>query len=638
MRRLSLVAAVALVVGLLAGIVGARPASASTFGPSKTFLEISDSTFTNDITTAHYGQQVLFVVRVFDHSTDCTLQVGSCNVPQGTVELHDGDVNNTPAFQSVNLVADPNSDNSASAFIRYAGLAPGSHSISAKYVAPVVGNKFDPSASDPSPLTITQDGTTTALAQSSTTNVFGQGVDYTATVTPNDAPDTAHGALKPGGQVQFFDGINTLGTVNLDSNTGKATYHDTTLAVGVHNSLSARYAGDTNYSASLSYPNLSHTVTQGGSTSTLTSSASSVVFGQPYTVTDTVAAVSPATGTPVGSVTISDALSGVTTTTPLANGSVTLSLPNGALGKAVGVHQFSSSYPGDSNFTGSTSNTLSVTVNKANTQTALTTSGSPSTGGQGVTFTATVSVVSPGAGAATGTVQFMDGAANLGAPQPVNGSGVATFITSVLAPGSHSITAVYSGDANFNGSTSSPVSQTVTCDRVVSGSAAGFTASSGSTCVSGGTVSGTINVPAGAQVFLLNSTVTGALNASNARSISVCGSTIYGSTTIVSDSGGFVLIGDPVDAGCAANTINGNLLLQNNHGGLELGGNRIGGTVTLSGNSGGGALPKNVAPVVESNTIGGGLNCSGDSPAASDNNHSNTVSGARTGECNRPGF
>jgi hypothetical protein len=77
---------------------------------------------------------------------------------------------------------------------------------------------------------------------------------------------------------------------------------------------------------------------------------------------------------------------------------------------------------------------------------------------------------------------------------------------------------------------------------------------------------------------------------------------------------------------------------MNNHGGLELGGNRIGGTVTLSGNSGGGVLAKNVAPVVESNTIGGSLNCSGDSPAASDNTHSNSVSGARTGECNRPGF
>ena len=54
----------------------------------------------------------------------------------------------------------------------------------------------------------------------------------------------------------------------------------------------------------------------------------------------------------------------------------------------------------------------------------------------------------------------MDGSTTLGTGS-VDGSGVATFTTSTLAVGSHSLSAVYSGDANFTGSTSSSVNQVV---------------------------------------------------------------------------------------------------------------------------------------------------------------------------------
>jgi hypothetical protein len=74
-----------------------------------------------------------------------------------------------------------------------------------------------------------------------------------------------------------------------------------------------------------------------------------------------------------------------------------------------------------------------------------------------VTFTATVSGPA-GAGTPTGTITFEDGAAtiscaNAGGQTP-NGSGVATCQTSALTAGPHTITAVYSGDANFLTSTS----------------------------------------------------------------------------------------------------------------------------------------------------------------------------------------
>jgi hypothetical protein len=58
------------------------------------------------------------------------------------------------------------------------------------------------------------------------------------------------------------------------------------------------------------------------------------------------------------------------------------------------------------------------------------------------------------------TVTFKDGAAVLGTA-PLDGSGRATLTTSALAVGSHSITATYGGDTNFNGSSSTALIQTV---------------------------------------------------------------------------------------------------------------------------------------------------------------------------------
>jgi hypothetical protein len=54
----------------------------------------------------------------------------------------------------------------------------------------------------------------------------------------------------------------------------------------------------------------------------------------------------------------------------------------------------------------------------------------------------------------------MDGAITLGS-STLNGSSVATFSTSTLAVGTHSITAQYNGDGSHTGSTSPPLSQTV---------------------------------------------------------------------------------------------------------------------------------------------------------------------------------
>ena len=98
------------------------------------------------------------------------------------------------------------------------------------------------------------------------------------------------------------------------------------------------------------------------------------------------------------------------------------------------------------------------------TTTTLQSSENPSKYGDSVTFTATVTT--SGTSTPTGKVTFMDGSATIGTgtlvadPGVVN-SATATYATSALAPGTHSITGVYGGDSNNSGSTSSAVSQVV---------------------------------------------------------------------------------------------------------------------------------------------------------------------------------
>ena len=95
------------------------------------------------------------------------------------------------------------------------------------------------------------------------------------------------------------------------------------------------------------------------------------------------------------------------------------------------------------------------------TTTTITSSQNPANYGASVTFTATVTTA--GTNAPTGTVTFDDGTTALGTGtlSTVSGAQVATFATTTLSAGTHSITAVYGGDANNAGSTSSPLTQTI---------------------------------------------------------------------------------------------------------------------------------------------------------------------------------
>jgi mucin-19 len=93
------------------------------------------------------------------------------------------------------------------------------------------------------------------------------------------------------------------------------------------------------------------------------------------------------------------------------------------------------------------------------TTTTVTTSNSSVYSGSSVTFTSTVVPVS-GSGTPTGTVTFYSDGVSIGTGTLSQGS--ATLTTSTLSIGSHAITAMYASSGSFVGSTSSPITQTIT--------------------------------------------------------------------------------------------------------------------------------------------------------------------------------
>jgi hypothetical protein len=190
----------------------------------------------------------------------------------------------------------------------------------------------------------------------------------------------------------------------------------------------------------------------------LGSSANPAVVGQRVTYTATVSPVPDG-----GAVAFKDtggsitgcAAQPVNTTTGKATCQVTYGGP--------GTHPIIATYNGDSpTYAGSVSPVLSEVVNKAGTATSLSSSPNPALATQPVTLTATVTPAPDG-----GTVAFDNGDADIAgcATVPVNtNNGIASCQTSALPVGSDQISAIYSGDPNYLGSTSSALTETVIAD------------------------------------------------------------------------------------------------------------------------------------------------------------------------------
>jgi hypothetical protein len=190
-------------------------------------------------------------------------------------------------------------------------------------------------------------------------------------------------------------------------------------------------------------------------TTNLTSSVNPALNGAPVTLTATI----PQLTDNLGTVTFFDngvPLSG-TSTVAVVGGVAQLTISS----LSPGQHSITAVYSGANGFAGSTSNLIVQAVNVPTTTTVV---GTPqaTTGGSLIQFTATVSSTPT---ANVGTVDFLDNGVPIsGGTNVTVNNGVAQFsTTSIVSLGSHSITAVYSGDAaaGFLGSTSSPFTQSI---------------------------------------------------------------------------------------------------------------------------------------------------------------------------------
>src|SRR5262245_39250325 len=291
---------------------------------------------------------------------------------------------------------------------------------------------------------VTDAPTTTTLSSSLATAVVGQFETLTATVT---SP-----AGTPIGTVFFRDGNTLLGSAPLDT-AGKATL-PTSLFVGTH-ALTASFFGISGFAASTSAAT-TVTVNPAATTLTLGSSVNPAVTGQAVTFSARVAAVAPGAGTPTGTVTFKD---GNVVLGPVAVGARGTATFTTSFAVA-GGHTITAFYSGAPAFLAS-SQALTEQVNAAPTRKATTlalfASTNPVVVGQAVTFTATVRDPT-GTATPTGTVTFFVGNTVV-ARVTLDANGQARIRGFFSIAGRFTIRAVFSGDADFAGSSQSLIEQ-----------------------------------------------------------------------------------------------------------------------------------------------------------------------------------
>ena len=365
-------------------------------------------------------------------------------------------------------------------------LAAGAYSFQAVYSG---DTDYGGSVSACEPFTVNQGSSETATTVfNATTNTAWAGTETagakaydTAAVTPS-AGFTATGAIT----YTFFTNSgctgtgSPAGTVTLNGN-GTVPNSDTQgpLAAGAY-SFEALYSGDTNYAGSTSACE-PFTVTKG------TSQTATTVFDAATTAawagTETTgahaydtAAVTPSAGAPTatGAITYTFFTNSGCTGTGSPAGTVTLNgdgtVPNsdtqGPL--AAGSYSFEALYSGDTNYGGSVSACEPFTVNQGTSQTATTVfdaatnaawAGTETTGAHAYD---TATVTASAGFTATGTITYtvFPNSACSGAGSPAGGGALAAGVPpnsttqGPLAAGSYSFEAVYSGDTNYAGSTS----------------------------------------------------------------------------------------------------------------------------------------------------------------------------------------
>lgn len=294
--------------------------------------------------------------------------------------------------------------------------------------------------------------TSTVLTSSVNPSQSGQGVRFTATVSP-----VAPGAGTPSGTVQFtVNGANLGAPVALTDGAALSGAF-TSLSPGTYR-IGANYSGDGRFVASTGVLDQGNgqNVVKGVTSMTLESGNPVAEHGEAVAFTATVTAEAPATGKPTGVVQLwrGGTLLGAVSLTPSSDPRTsTASFSTAAL--APGQHEIRAVYLGNFNFEGQVA-TTTQSVSPGDTVTGIVSDTNPATYGDSVTLTATVANAGPGLTAPTGSVTFSSGESVLGTVDlaTADGETTASLVVEGLTPGNHEITASYSGDGSHRTSTS----------------------------------------------------------------------------------------------------------------------------------------------------------------------------------------
>ena len=242
------------------------------------------------------------------------------------------------------------------------------------------------------------------------------------------------------GTVAFYDNGVLVGNANVNADfPGTSTFTTHSLTLGTH-SITAKYAGDLDTGATTSASVVQSIL--GAATVSLFSNPATPAPGQSVTYT---AIVNPAAATGLVQIFDGETLLG---SANLVAGSISISLA----GLTLGTHSVKAVYAGDFNHSAASSNVLSQSVLKKNIALTLNSNLNPSVTGQSVQLSVTVSPATT-----SGTVQLFDKGVSLGTINFRNGT--ASFITSFLSAGMHSLQVVYGGDSQFNAGSSNVITQ-----------------------------------------------------------------------------------------------------------------------------------------------------------------------------------
>jgi hypothetical protein len=172
----------------------------------------------------------------------------------------------------------------------------------------------------------------------------------------------------------------------------------------------------------------------------LSAPGSTIPYGVGFKRTVT---VSSNAGSPQGSITYSlDGAAPISVPLSAGNALVNIPLP------AAGTHTVVIGYAQQTNYAAAKSQAVTFTVTPAVVSMTMTSTASPNKAGAKVSFGAAVTSTSAGAPNATGFVIFSDGTTVL-ATVPVDSAGKASYTTTTLALGSHTILATYTGSTNY---------------------------------------------------------------------------------------------------------------------------------------------------------------------------------------------